>query len=105
MELWDTSGQDKYRSVAKNYFRQADGLFIVFAMDDDRSLEGLQYWCDQAQDNVENDVPRVLLANKCDLQKELSPTAKALVEKLCDQHKFKLFLVSAKTGQNLNEAY
>ena len=69
VEIWDTSGQDKYRAVAKNYFRQADGLFIVFAADDDRSLEAVKYWCEQLRENVSNDVPRVLLANKCDLKK------------------------------------
>ena len=55
--------------MAKNYFRQADGLFIVFAADDDRSLEAVKYWCEQLRENVSNDVPRVLLANKCDLKK------------------------------------
>lgn len=49
VELWDTSGQDKYRSVAKNFFRNSDGVFIVFSMDNDKSLTGLQYWIDQVK--------------------------------------------------------
>ena len=32
VELWDTSGQDKFRSVAKNFFRGSDGIFLVFSM-------------------------------------------------------------------------
>jgi small GTP-binding protein len=72
VELWDTSGQDKYRSVAKNFFRNSDGVIIVFSMSEDTSLTGLEYWMNQIKDNLDSDVPKILLANKCDLTKEFS---------------------------------
>jgi small GTP-binding protein len=72
VELWDTSGQDKYRSVAKNFFRNSDGVIIVFSLSEDTSLTGLEYWMNQIKDNLDSDVPKILLANKCDLTKEFS---------------------------------
>lgn len=68
MELWDTSGQDKYRSVAKNFFRDSDGIFIVFSLADDNSLKGLEYWIEQVKDVLDPEVPKILLGNKSDLK-------------------------------------
>ena len=41
IELWDTSGQDRYKSVTKTFFKGSDGIFIVFSLADDKSLKGL----------------------------------------------------------------
>lgn len=73
VELWDTSGQDKYRSVAKNFFRGSDGIFIVFSLADDNSLKGLEYWIEQVKEVLDPSVPKILLGNKCDLKPEPSP--------------------------------
>jgi small GTP-binding protein len=73
VELWDTSGQDRYRSVAKNFFRGSDGIFIVFSLAEDRSLQGLEYWIDQIKETLDSSVPKILLGNKADLKKEPSP--------------------------------
>lgn len=105
VELWDTSGQDKYRSVAKNFFRNSDGVIIVFSMSEDTSLTGLEYWMNQIKDNLDSDVPKILLANKCDLTKEFSEEAKKMVEKIRADENIKMFKVSAKTGVNIKEAY
>jgi Ras-related protein Rab-1A len=41
VELWDTTGQDRFRNVVTNFFRGADGLFITFDMTSDKSLKDL----------------------------------------------------------------
>lgn len=72
VELWDTSGQDRYRSIAKNFFRGSDGIFVVFSLAEDQSLKGLEYWVEQIKDVLDPSVPKILLGNKADLQKEPS---------------------------------
>ena len=72
VQLWDTSGQDKYRSVAKNFFRNSDGIFIVFSMNVVKSLKGLQYWIDQVKEVLDGSVPKIILGNKADLKSQLS---------------------------------
>lgn len=37
VELWDTTGQDRFRSIAKNFFRNSDAIFLVFSLTDDKS--------------------------------------------------------------------
>lgn len=72
VELWDTSGQDRYRSVAKNFFRGSDGIFIVFSLADDATLKGLEFWIGQVKEVLDPSVPKILLGNKADLKKEPS---------------------------------
>lgn len=38
IEFWDTSGQDRYRSVARSFIRDSDGIFLVFSLVNDKSL-------------------------------------------------------------------
>jgi small GTP-binding protein len=73
VELWDTSGQDRYRSVAKNFFRGSDGVFIVFSLAEDKSLKALEYWIEQVKEILDPSVPKILIGNKADLKKEPSP--------------------------------
>lgn len=47
-------------------------MFLVFSIADDSSLKGLEYWSQQLKDNLDPEVPRILLANKCDMKKEPS---------------------------------
>ena len=39
--LIDTGGQDKYRAMAPSYFRDADGIFLIFSLEKDESIRGL----------------------------------------------------------------
>lgn len=47
VELWDTTGQDKFRNVVSNFFRGADGIFLTFDMSSQKSLLDLQVWLQQ----------------------------------------------------------
>lgn len=44
VEIWDTTGQDRFRSIAKNFFRNSDGIFLCFSLIDDKSAESLDFW-------------------------------------------------------------
>jgi GTPase SAR1 family protein len=42
--LCDTGGQDRYRAMAPSYFRDADGIFLIFSLEKDESIRGLELW-------------------------------------------------------------
>ena len=91
--------------MAKNFFRGSDGVFIVFSLADDKSLEGLEYWIGQVKETLDSKVPKILIGNKADLKKEPSPNAQKIIKKLQDEEGYKFFAVSAKTGVNVKAAY
>ena len=53
VEIWDTTGQDRFRSIAKNFFRNSDGIFLAFSLADDNSAESLKFWYKELRDNLD----------------------------------------------------
>ncbi len=45
MQIWDTTGQEKFRSLTPIYYRDADAFIIVFSLNDMKSFEAIKdYW-------------------------------------------------------------
>ena len=66
IKILDTAGQERFRSVAKNYFHDADGFFVVFDMNDKDTFDSLNYWISEIK-SVVADPKIIVLGNKIDL--------------------------------------
>jgi small GTP-binding protein len=67
--IWDTCGQEKYRSITKQYFKDAHGIILVFDVSDRRSFADLNNWLDEIKNNsTKDDASIVLVGNKIDLK-------------------------------------
>jgi Ras-related protein Rab-5C len=44
MDIWDTAGQEKYRSLLSLYYKNADGVIITFDITNDDSFNAVEYW-------------------------------------------------------------
>lgn len=74
LQIWDTAGQEKYRSLITTYYRHTDGIIMVFDLSDENSFENLvESWIPHVTTYIVEDVPKILiLGNKKDLMKEHS---------------------------------
>jgi small GTP-binding protein len=97
--LWDIAGQERFRSVCRSYYRDADAALLVCC--DRASFAALPYWLRELQQVAR---PRlVLLLNKCD---EPCDVEDAELQLFCAQHEIeRWFRVSAKTGQHVQETF
>ena len=68
--LWDTAGQEAYRSLNKIFIKNAKIVIFVYAIDNEASFKELQYWIDLAKDELGNDFVMGIVANKIDLYEE-----------------------------------
>ena len=67
--IWDTCGQEKYRSVANQFFKGAHGIILMFDVCDKRSFADLNIWLEKIKNNtIKDDVSIVLCGNKIDLK-------------------------------------
>lgn len=111
LDIWDTSGSEKHRAVAPNYYRGTDGCILVYDVSDPKSLEPLSYWYDEFSTYVKtgsdpNSVPTLLLGNKCDLGYEETTVNEA--KQFADTHDIggeNHFIVSACSGENVEAAF
>lgn len=67
LHVWDTAGQEQFKVIARNYYRQADGALLVYDCTDPHTLEELQSFIDDARELCPLGVVFVLLGNKVDL--------------------------------------
>ena len=68
LTVWDTSGQEKYRSMTRLYFKDAHGVILVYDVNNENSFSGLNIWLNEIKTNCNNvNVSIVLVGNKIDL--------------------------------------
>ena len=51
LKIWDTAGQEKFRSLSKSYFRNVDAVLFVFAINDSLSFENIKDWIELYNNN------------------------------------------------------
>ncbi|KAJ8380893.1 hypothetical protein SKAU_G00016710 [Synaphobranchus kaupii] len=109
LQLWDTAGQERFRSIAKSYFRRADGVLLLYDVTCERSFLNVREWIDIIEDVSEDNIPIMLVGNKADLREQALQEGIACVptsfgEKLAMTYNSLFCETSAKEGSNVIEA-
>lgn len=103
-EIWDTAGQDRYRTLAPMYYRGAAGAVVVYDITDMESFNGARSYIEELQRQGSPDVIIALAGNKLDLN-EKREVWEADARAYAEQNRCLFFECSAKTGQNVNEIF
>ena len=106
LHIWDTSGQDRFRSMTNLYYRDAQVAILTYDVTNEASLESLDYWLKELNDKVDQDNMLLCLAgNKNDVNpnEKKVPTAKG--KEYADAHNMVFFETSAKTGTGVKELF
>ena len=96
----DTAGQEKYKSLGKKYFANADGILFVFAHNNLESFENIGSWIEVFENNKTNimNIPKYLVGNKNDLESNVD---EMLIEDFLNKNKdFKYKSTSAKSEED-----
>lgn len=101
LQLWDTAGQEKFRSLTKAYMHGAKGILVVFDISDRDTFIQSGYWIDMIRES-DDSVDLILVGNKCDLDHVVSAEEIEIFTKKYDIHYFE---TSAKDNTNVEEAF
>lgn len=84
LQLWDTAGQEKYRSLINSYYKHSDGIILVFDLSDINSFKNLiENWLPKVVNHCGNLPPKLLfLGNKRDLKSVRSEIEESMVYKV-----------------------
>jgi len=110
LKLIDTAGQEKFRSLAKSYFKNVDGVLFVYSFDISESFENLKEWIElfNTNHNGKAGIPKLLIGNKSDLEieEEVKKKNEKLVEAFLQEYKdLKYYKTSAKDNISINELF
>ncbi|KAJ6233165.1 ras and ef-hand domain-containing protein [Anaeramoeba flamelloides] len=103
-ETWDTAGQEKFRTITSNYYRNAQGVAVVYDVTNEESFNQVNVWFEEIKKNSPEYISTVLLGNKVDLEDERVIT-KEQGENLAKKNNCQYFEVSAKSGANVDSAF
>ena len=103
LKIWDTAGQEKFRSIQKQYYRNSDGILLVFDVTKFDTFNVLEEWINSIKNQTSNDIIVVLVGNKIDLNNKVISDDE--IKNFANDNIFKYFLTSAATGKNINEVF
>ena len=104
IQIWDTAGQDRFRSITRNYYKGANGIVLIFDVTNKKSYENVKNWVKQIKEEVSSRVTIILVANKIDDVNHRIVT-KEEGEKIANECGLMFFECSAKTGENIEHAF
>ena len=67
--VWDTAGQEKFKSIISLYFRNIDGVILVYDITNRKSFENISRWINKIKTHTNNNPSLIIVGNKCDLNK------------------------------------
>eukprot|EP01114_Cavostelium_apophysatum_P021261 TRINITY_DN736_c0_g1_i1.p1 TRINITY_DN736_c0_g1~~TRINITY_DN736_c0_g1_i1.p1 ORF type:complete len:205 (+),score=47.51 TRINITY_DN736_c0_g1_i1:157-771(+) len=104
LQIWDTAGQEKFRTITSTYYRGAHGIAIVYDVTDSTSFNHLTMWLQEIERSAKDSVSKIIIGNKSDM------TTKRVVEtsagkEFADKLGVPFLETSAKNATNVEQAF
>ena len=104
VQIWDTAGQEIFRSITRSYYRDSACAIIVYDITDRTSFEKVEDWIRDVRNLAPPECVLVLFGNKLDLAAQRD-VATEEGQDLADKHGLIFFETSASTGENVAKAF
>ena len=100
--FYDTTGQERYKSIALNTIKNANGILLMYDITNEESFKSIPNWIQSVKDVKGHDFPMVLSGNKID-KKDERKISKEQGEELAANYNMEFFEISNKDGTNVEE--
>ena len=105
LQIWDTCGQEVYRSLIGSFYRNSSLAILVFSVDNEKSFNNLEMWLNEVKSQSSVDMNIILIGNKNDLENERKIDSEKEKE-FCEENNISIFFeTSAKTGFNAKKVF
>lgn len=104
LQIWDTAGQERFRTITSSYYRGAHGIIVVYDVTERESFECVKQWMNEIDRYATENVNRLLVGNKCDLESQRKVTFDEGQE-MAKTFSIKFLECSAKNSHNVEESF
>ena len=106
MKIWDTAGQERFKSMSVQVIKNSDAVILVYAIDDLTSFKDLDQWLSKLNETTDiTKKPIIIIGNKADVENGKREVTYEEGRNYAENKGYKFYETSAKTGQNINEAF
>ena len=104
VQLWDTAGEERFRTIAKSYYRGAHGIILIYDVTNRKTFENIRKWINQINEETSGKTSILLIANKIDCVQSRQVT-KEEGKEMAKNAGLPIFEASAKDSTNVNESF
>jgi len=104
LQIWDTAGQESFRSITRSYYRGAAGALLVYDITRRETFNHLTSWLDDARTHSNSNMTIMLIGNKSDLEHRRAVSFEE-GQAFANEHGLIFLETSAKTAANVEEAF
>lgn len=103
--IWDTAGQEKFRNIAKQYYKGANGVLLIYDICSRKTFERVEFWLKELKENNRIDELFIcLVGNKSDLEDKREISIEE-GEKYAIDNNILFLEVSAKSGKGIIDLF
>ena len=103
IQIWDTAGQEKYKSITKNLFLKVMGALVLYDITNEESFTKLKEWVELIKEECGRHIKILIIGNKSDLESQRA-IDKEDAMKYANEEKVQYIECSSKTGENVEKA-
>jgi Ras-related protein Rab-1A len=104
LQIWDTAGQERFRTLTASYYRGAHGIIIVYDVTDRETFENVRQWMHEIERFANDNVCKVLVGNKCDLD-DRRKVSTAEGQELAQSYGIPFLETSAKMNLSVEQCF
>jgi small GTP-binding protein len=104
IQIWDTAGQEVFKSIVRSYFRGALGALLVFDITNYNSFHNIKSWLNDVTLYSNFPISMILIGNKSDLESKRQ-VSKIEAQKFADDNNIQYIETCCKNGLNVDEAF
>merc|ERR1712153_153813 len=104
LQIWDTAGQESFRSITRSYYRGAAGALLVYDITRRETFNHLTSWLDDARQHSNSNMTIMLIGNKSDLEHRRAVSSEE-GQQFAQEHGLVFLETSAKTAANVEDAF
>ncbi|KAI7904689.1 GTP-binding protein [Cokeromyces recurvatus] len=104
LQIWDTAGQESFRSITRSYYRGAAGALLVYDITRRETFEHLTVWLEDVRQHANPNTVIMLIGNKCDLESNRQVSTEEAA-KFAEENGLYFLETSAKSAENVEEAF
>jgi len=105
LQIWDTAGQESFKSVTRIFYRGAHCVFLTYDVTREDTFVNLMEWLKEIKQHASEDVRVYLIGNKAEMEEQREVTFQRAQEFATQCGIHKCFETSAKTGFNVEEVF